>query len=155
MGAIYNINSCVPFIVVTGGIIQDVNEKFIELTGFEKVDLISYQLSVVWHNLFRINTDFNLIDKEMEVILFTKSLEVRFATVSKTKNVYKFIEKPNSRMENKLLFIEKLISDGKFGVAIYAAQDLKLLKASDMYLKYLPAPFNTKEFSYGRCIGEI
>lgn len=161
MGDIYNINGCVPFVVVTGGIIQDVSEKFIELTGFEKVDLISYQLSVVWRNLFRINTDINLINKEMEVTLFTKSLEVRFAAVSKIENmkkneiIYKFIEKPNSRLENKMLFIERLISDGKFGVAIYAAQDFKLLKANDMYLKYLPTPFNTKEFSFGRCLEEI
>lgn len=157
----FNDSKYIPFIVEKDGIIQDVSDMFINFTGFEKDELNNKPISTVWKSLFRIDTDLNFINIGLEIILFTKSLEVRFVTVSKTEDIkkceimYKFIEKANSRIENKMLFIERLIHDGKFGIAIYTAQDFTMLKANQMYLDYLPKLFNTKELAYGKRLTEI
>jgi hypothetical protein len=47
------------------------------------------------------------------------------------------------------------INDNKIGIGIYTAKDIKLIKANQKYLDYLPKPFNTKEVSYGKCIHEF
>lgn len=154
-------NNSVPFLVEKNGIIYDVNDLFIKFTEFEKTELNNKNMFTVWHNVLHINAEFNFVNSDLEVILFTKSLEARFVTVSKIKDtrtdetIYIFIENPDSRLENKLLFIEKMISDEKFGIGIYSAEDLTLLKANETYLSYLPNPFNTKESSYGKQLKEI
>lgn len=161
MGDYFSDSKCIPFIVEKDGIIQEVNDAFIMLTGFDKDELKSNHIRSVWQSLFRNNTGFNFINTEEEIILFTKSLEVRFVTVSKTEDIkksettYRFIEKPNSGLENKLPFVEKLIQDGKFGMAIYTARDFTLLKANQMYLNYIPKSFNTKELAYGKRVTEL
>lgn len=157
----FNDIKCFPFMVEKGGIIQDVSDMFVNLTGFEKNELNNKSISLVWKKFFRINIELNLINTGVEIILFTKALEARFVTISKTEDIkkdevtYIFIEKINSRLENKMLFIERLISDNKFGVAVYTAKDFLLLKASEAYVNYLPKPFNSKENSYGKPLAQI
>ena len=48
-----------------------------------------------------------------------------------------FNEIENSRLDNKLLFVESLINDNKIGIGIYTAGDLKLVKANQKHIKLL------------------
>lgn len=153
-----------PYIRVRDGIIIEVCDKFLDLTGFNRYELLNRSTFTVWNELFRIDIILNfenVIDIEKKEVLFTKQLEVRFVTTKKHENVssgeifYTIIEKENSRLNNKLAFVDKLISDNKIGIGIFTAPDLMLIKANETYLKYLPKPFNLKELAYGKCIKQI
>ncbi|WP_315068914.1 PAS domain-containing sensor histidine kinase [uncultured Clostridium sp.] len=141
--------------------ILDVNDYFLDLTQFSKNELCGKNITEVLQTLFRGNYKINITEEEFEGVIFTKSFDVRFIKVKKYKNfndnitLYIFNELKNSRLDNKLLFIENLINDNKIGIGIYTANDLKLIKANQKYLDYMPKPFNKKELVYGKCIHEF
>jgi signal transduction histidine kinase len=145
-----------PYIIEEKGDIIEVNDMFLDLTEFDKEELLNQCMYTVGKNLLHINMESNFIDNETEVILFTKYFNVRFVTVYKHRSnknneiIYVFVEKANSRLENKFQFVNRLITDGKIGVGIYTAPDLMLIKANQKYLNYLPKPYNTKELVYGK-----
>src|SRR5471030_2153057 len=99
-----------PDILENNGIIIDINDIFLDLTEFNKEDLLDKHISHVWTNLLRINVQLNSIHNETELILFTKSLDVRFVTMQKYNNkdneiIYIFSENLALRLENKLQFL--------------------------------------------------
>ncbi|OOM78713.1 ATP-binding protein [Clostridium sp. BL-8] len=142
-------------------IILDVNDNFLDLTQFSKNELCGKNITDVLQTLFRGNYKINITEEEFDSVIFTKSFAVRFIKVKKYKNfnnnstLYIFNELEDSRLDNKLLFIENLINDNKIGIGIYTANDLKLIKANQKYLDYMPKPFNKKELVYGKCIHEF
>lgn len=150
-----------PFIKEKDGIILDVNDLFLNLTQFSKNELCGKYIADVLDELFKCNNKINANDGETETALFTKTFDVRFVKIEKhvhfnnNINLYIFNEIENSRLDNKLLFVENLINDNKIGIGIYTAHDLKLVKANQKYLGYIPKPFNTKEVAYGKCINEL
>lgn len=150
-----------PLITEKDGFILDVNDLFFELTQFNKNELYGKHIIEVLNELFRCRDKINITDKETQAVLFTKTLDVRFVRINKVEdlknniNLYIFDEIENSRLDTKLLFVEKLINDNKIGIGIYTANDIKLIKANQTYLDYLPKPFNTKEVVYGTCMKEF
>lgn len=150
-----------PLIAEKDGLILDVNDLFFELTQFNKNELYGKHIIEVLNELFRCSDKINITDRETQAVLFTKTLDVRFVRINKVEdlknniNLYIFDEIENSRLDTKLLFVEKLINDNKIGIGIYTANDIKLIKANQTYLDYLPKPFNTKEVVYGTCMKEF
>lgn len=159
-----------PLIKEKDGTILDVNDKFLNLTQFSKNELCGKYITDVLDELFRCNQKINISDEETQATLFTKTFDVRFVNIKKyihsdkiensthfdsNTNLYIFNEIENSRLDNKLLFVENLINDNKIGIGIYTAGDLKLVKANQKYLDYMPKPFNTKEIIYGKCLHEF
>lgn len=150
-----------PFIKEKEGIILDVNDLFLNLTQFSKNELCGKYIAEILDELFKCNNKINAIDGETEAALFTKTFDVRFVKIEQhvhfnnNINLYIFNEIENSRLDNKLLFVENLINDNKIGIGIYTAHDLKLVKANQKYLDYIPKPFNTKEVAYGKCLDEL
>ena len=71
------------------------------------------------------------------------------------EKVYSFIEKPNSRLSDKLTFVEQTFIDNISCVAIYSVPELILLKANQRYLDLMDSPFNKEENSIGRPICKI
>ncbi|MDR3594498.1 ATP-binding protein [Clostridium sp.] len=162
-----------------GGTILDVNDKFCDLTQFSKTELCGKNIIDVLDKLFRCTNQIEITDEETQATLFTKTFDVRFVKIKKythadtiknyshsdkienfahfdnSTNLYIFDEIENSRLDNKLLFVENLINDNKIGIGIFTAADLKLIKANQKYLDYIPEPFNTKEVVYGKCLGEF
>ncbi|WP_297424696.1 PAS domain-containing sensor histidine kinase [Clostridium sp.] len=142
-------------------IILDVNNNFINLTQFSRSELCGKNITKIFNKLFRNSNEINISDKESQAVLFTKTFEVRFINIQKFKgidnitNVYIFNEIENSRLDDKLLFVDNLINDNKMGIGIYTANDFKLIKANQKYLSYMPKPFNTKDIIYGKCIDEF
>jgi len=143
------------------GIIIEVNDNFLNLTQFNRDELYGKSLIKVLNELFRCDYKISVTNKEIETVLFTKNLDVRFINLRKHShyngdiNLYIFNEIENSRLDNKLLFIENLINDNKLRIGIYTAKDMKLIKANQKYFDYLAKPFNTKEIAYGRCLDEL
>lgn len=143
-----------PYIKEKEGIILDVNDLFLNLTQFSKNELCGKYIAEVLDELFKCNNKITAIDEETEAALFTKAFDVRFVKIEKHVdlnndiNLYIFNEIENSRLDNKLLFVENLINDNKIGIGIYTAHDLKLVKANQKYLDFMPRPFNTKELIY-------
>lgn len=150
-----------PFIKEKDGIILDVNDLFLNLTQFSKNELCGKYITEVLDELFKCDNKINANDEEAQVVLFTKTFDVRFVKIEKhvhfnnNINLYIFNEIENSRLDNKLLFVENLINDNKIGIGIYTAHDLKLVKANQKYLDYIPKPFNTKEAAYGKCLDKL
>ncbi|MFL0198853.1 hypothetical protein ACJDU8_25375 [Clostridium sp. WILCCON 0269] len=99
-------------------IIVKVNKEFIDLTNFTKKELFGKSLMEIGQML-RINSQITIdnIDNNYSGYMFTKSLEVREVDISlfyskeTNEKVYTFIEKPNSRLDNKLIFQEQLFTE--------------------------------------------
>jgi len=168
-----------PLIKEKDGTILDANAKFLELTQFSKNELCGKYIADVLDELFRCSQKINITAEETQATLFTKTFDVRFVNIKRyahfdkmknsthsakiensthfdnSINLYIFNEIENSRLDNKLLFVESLINDNKIGIGIFTASDLKLVKANQKYLDYMPKPFNTKEFIYGKFINEF
>lgn len=150
-----------PLIKEKNGVIIDITDNFLTLTEFSKNELCGKNINEILDKLFRSNHKINITNNEIQTVLFTKNLDVRFVKIKKYDhfadniNLYIFNEIENSRLDNKLFFVESLINDNKIGIAIYTAGDLKLIKANQKYLDYMPKPFNTKEAIYGKCISEF
>lgn len=162
MGNDFNNKLIEPYLCSCDSIITEVSKEFIEFTGFAMHELLGKSLLEVGATI-RINLQVlldNITDKYSGYI-FTKSLSAREITISifyskETKDKkYTFIEKPNSRLDDKLIFEKQTLSDNIVGVAIYSVPNLIMLKANQKYLDFHDSPYNEKEISIGLTIREI
>lgn len=167
MGA--NIMECIANISRSGeshlfssnGIITSVNDEFIEFTGFTMGELVGKSLREISH-MIKFNLELNLdnINNRYSGFIFTKFMEAREVNISilldkeKNKQKYIFIEKPNSRFEDKFTFVEQICTENILSVAIYSVPDLKLLKANKTYINIMNPPFNKYENIIGKPIRE-
>jgi len=151
-----------PCLYSRNNIITGVNKEFIELTGFKEDELLGKSQMIVGA-MIRINTQILLhnISSEYSGYIFTKSLSAREVNISlfydkdKNKEMYTFVEKSNSRLDDKLIFEKQTMIDNIEGVAIYSVPDLILLKANQKYLDFHDYPYNEEETSIGLHISEI
>lgn len=152
-----------PYIIEENNIIVEINDAFLNLTKFTREELLNRCTSYVWKDCLRINVGLDFIGNKTEAIYFTKSLDVRFVTIirnkdkSKNKIKYVFIERAdsNSQFDEKIQFINKLITDNRIGVAIFTAPDFMLIKSNTAYMNYFDKPFNSKELAYGKYIHDF
>jgi PAS domain S-box-containing protein len=147
-------------------IITEVNDGFVNLTGFKVGELVGKSISEIG-NMIKFNFESymnheNLINNnKYSGFIFTKYMEARevniFCKYDKEKNrqKYIFVEKLNSRLEEKFIFLEQIFKEGIWSVAIYSAYDLKLLKANKSYISLMKSPFNKYENIIGKSIMEV
>lgn len=158
----FNCSTTEPYLYSCDSIITEVNKGFIDFTGFTMDDLLGKSLMEIG-NIIRINSQILLdsISGEYSGYIFTKLLEAREVNIllingkDTSEKVFTFLEKPNSRLDAKLIFVEQAFIDNISGVAIYSTPDLILLKANQTYLDFLDSPFNNEETSIGRTHREI
>jgi PAS domain S-box len=144
-----------PFILVYENNILDVGKQFLALTGYEKDEVINNDIKHLCHNLrLHVSID-NLEHGHESFFIFTKSLEAREVTMSTIydhqtcEKVYTFDELPNSRLDDKLAFVDQLFKDNNVGCSIYSVPDLILLKSNPKYLEFMEPPYDI----YENCIG--
>ena len=146
------------YLISAQNIVTDIGNCFLELTGYSKDEIIDKDISEVFTRLLRLHQEtFEQIDinNNIECYIFTKCLEVREVTISFLQDqdvnnkIYSIIEKPNSRLDEKLIFEEQLFRDNNVGCSIYSVPDLILLKANQKYLDFMNPPYNIME----KCIG--
>ena len=135
-------------------IVTDFDNGFLELTGYSKEEIEDKEISFVFTKLLRLPEEtYKRINfkSRTECFIFTKTLEAREVTISLLKDpiskakVYIVEEKPNSRLEEKLLFEAQVFLDNKIGCGIYSVPDLKLLKSNQKLQDLKNFLFNKKE----------
>ena len=151
-----------PYFYSCNGLLTDVNREFTDFTGFAVVELIGKSLEQIG-TMLKINSQrlLNNISSVDSIYIFTKSLNAREVNISlfhdteTNGQVYSFVEKPNSRLDDKLIFIEQLIINNITGFAVYSAPDLILLKCNQKYLELVNSPLNNLENSIGNPVSKI
>ena len=162
MGHTFNTKITKPYLYSRDSIIIDVNNQFIDFIGFTREELIGKSLKEVGA-IIRINTQIHLddISHKYSGYVFTKSLDPREVNIAhfydKEANVkiYTFVEKPNTRIDDKMIFMEQTISDNIVGISIYSVPDLIMVKVNQKYLDFHDSPYNEKQTSIGLSIKEI
>lgn len=144
------------------GRVKNVNNIFLDLTGYCANQLINKSVQEVFRNLLRVNVDIRAIkpqDDPITCFLFTRDLEPIEVTIcieiGSHEEIIIIDEKPNSRLFEKVHDTDRMFSDNKMGVCIISVPDLILLKTNDFYLDILNEPFNVKEKAIGKRIEDI
>lgn len=157
----FNKKNVGAYLLAYAGRVKCVSEGFIKLTGFTKVEVLGKALNEIG-NMLKINSQIYLTDikKNYSGFIFGKYLEAIEVNISsfleKETNEYKytFVEKINSRLEDKLMFEKDIFRENIVAAAIYSSKDSILLKANQKYLDFWDAPFNRIENSIGKPIKE-
>ncbi|WP_160691605.1 PAS domain-containing sensor histidine kinase [Clostridium sp. C2-6-12] len=155
-----------PYLCSSNDIITEVNDEFVSLTGFKVGELVGRSISEIINMLkfnFQsyINNENNINNSKYSGFIFTKFLEAREVNISftydkeKNRQKYIFVEKLNSRLEEKFIFLDQIFKEGIWSVAIYSASDLKLLKANKSYIAHMRSPFNKYENVIGKSVMEV
>ena len=132
-----------PCLCSCDSIITKVNKEFVEFTGFTKHELLGKSLMEIGA-IIRVNTQIhlnNIIDIYSGYV-FTKALSAREVNISHfyykevNEEIYTFVEKPNSRIDDKMIFMEQTLSDNMVGISVYSIPDLIMVKVNQKYLDF-------------------
>ena len=162
MEFIYDNKTIQAYLYSCDGIITEVNNEFINFTGFTVNELLGKSLIEVG-DILKLNSQILLsnIKYKYSGFIFTKLHSAREVSISlsygkkTSEKVYTFVEKPNSRLNDKLIFVEQTFIENISGVAVYSVPDLILLKANQKYLEFMDSPLDKEENSIGKSINEI
>ena len=151
-----------PCLYSCNSVITDANQEFLEFTGFIMAEVLGKSLINIGATI-RINKQILLdnISGKYTGYIFTKLLEAREVNISMSygkeaeEKTYTFVEEPNSRLDDKLIFEKQTLLDNIVGVAIYSVPDLIMLKVNQKYLDFHDSPYNEEETSIGLSIREI
>ena len=150
-----------PSLYSLDSIITDVNDEFMDFMGFTKDELLGKSIIEIG-DMLKVNSQIfcDSIYSVNSTFVFTKLLEAREVNIScfyikeTNRKVYTFNEKENSRLEDKLLFVEQTFIENLRGAAIYNVADSILLKVNQRYLDFMEPPFNVEESIIGKSIKE-
>jgi PAS domain S-box-containing protein len=146
-----------PYLYAHNRAVVRIGQAFTDLTGYELSEVFRKDIPEVF-KLLRVNCDFtDLAEAGMntDLYLFTKSFEPIEFTVSISRlpeigdEIYILNEKPDTRLSDKIHFVEALLSDNTLGCSIYSVPDLILLKANFRHLDFMDPPYN----DFNKCIG--
>jgi len=149
-----------PFIVINNNIVVKVSQALINLVEYPIEELLNKNI-VDLFKMLRVspNLDIENIDGQADYFLFTKLLEVKFVNIEVIKKmneqIYVLREKPNSRFEDKINYLNTILSENMSGISIFNYSDQILLKANQMYLDFFDAPYNVPESTFGKPINEF
>ena len=151
-----------PCLYSCDSIITDVNDEFIDFIGFKREQLIGRSLIEIGV-IIRINTQILLenISDCYSGYVFTKLLSARevnitlFYNKESNEKIYTFVEKLNSRLDDKMIFMEQTLSDNIVGISVYSVPDLIMVKVNQKYLNFHDSPYNEERTSIGLSIKEI
>ncbi len=149
-----------PYMTANNEIIIEISQPFLDMVEYPENELLNRNIKEVFGAL-RIGPNFNSdnIENQADYFLFTKSLDAISVNIDVRESIngriYIFSEKSNPRSNIKFTTVEALYSHKIYGVALFSAPDITLLKANDTYMNFLDKPFNSRENSIGRKLCEI
>ncbi len=140
--------------------IQRVTEEFTDITGYQPEEILGKSIEEVFNKLLRSSVCAEeIIETQNDFYIFTKNLEPREVEAEfyfeEGKLSVTLNEKENSRLEEKLPYVEQLYRIEKSGIAVFDAQCFILLKANGTFTEYLSEPYNNKENCIGKDAREI
>jgi PAS domain S-box-containing protein len=149
-----------PHLIVSSQTVTFVSDSLEELTGYPKEALTGAGFDTVLSRLRLTRAGSRLATAgRAEGWMFTKSLEAREVIITRQDNgrdiVYRFTEKPHTRLEEVLAYACRLLEENITGVSIFYARDLTLLKANQTCLDFCDGPDHCPEMTYGRTIDEL
>ena len=158
----YSEKIMIPFLYSCTDIITDVNNEFLNFTEYTWSELVGKSIKEVGTMLkFDLQSLEDKTNNKNSGYIFTKFLnalevDISISHISETNSeLYTFVEKTNSRLNDKLIFIEQMFIDNISGVAIYSVPDLILLRVNQKYLDSSYSKYNKEENSIGKPINEI
>ena len=151
-----------PYFYSCSNIVKGVNKEFLDFTGFTIYELLGKSIIEIG-KMLKINKKI-LVDNisgKYSGYMFTKSLSAREVNISlfhgkeTTGKVYTFVKKPNSRLNDKLIFEEQTFINNLSAVAVYSVPDLILLRTTQKYFDSMDSPFSKAENIIGKPITDI
>lgn len=150
------------FLYSKDNIVTEVDENFINITGYCRRELIGKSLTEISH-ILRIDSQVNLenIKNDCSCYMFTKEFDPKEIRIScktlnsKKEKVYFIEQDSNISVYENFDFAKQLYTDNKTGFALYSAPDLILLKTNENYLNFLDEPYNKIYNSIGKKQKEI
>lgn len=146
----------IPHIITENGIVKNTNYAFSDLTGIRAFDIRSKKIEEVLYNILKIPAYIHLEQNPgvlVETILFTKDLQFRSVSVQVCPTTFSdekavlFIENTGSRLDEKMIFLDRLIQDNHHAIGIFLLPEFILLKANEKMTEFLGLPLNN-------CIGK-
>ena len=134
-----------PYIIEAYNKVEGVNELFLNLTGYERKDILGRKVEEVFIQLLRINIDLENLKYSMECncYMFDIKRTVKEVTLiysaaaaGSELGIYAFKQKKNSLFDEKYPFLELVNSANDTGVALYSVPDFVLLKANKGHYRY-------------------
>lgn len=142
-----------PYMIVAENMIEEINSLFLDLTGYEKKNILGMDVKEVWQQLLRISLNIEDIEDshEADCYMFDRNRNVKEITIRYSemvvseKCVYTFQQKKNIMLEEKFPFFESINLGNNTGVALYSIPDLVLLKANNSYFQHYNKRYKNKE----------
>ncbi len=146
-----------PFLYSKNNIVTEIDNHFINLTGYSNSELIGKSLTEI-SCMLKIDSQIYLenIEYEYTCFMFTKEYEPIEVTIScerlkhNNENIYFIEENKNSRIKERFDFVKQLYTDRKTGISIISVPELIILDVNDNYLNFFDEPYNRID----NCIGK-
>lgn len=150
------------YLMFEEGVVSEAAELLLKYLNYNHEDLIGLNEEEVVFMLSGGNPDVRFAEEPKSFFLFTKSREavlfnVHAYTSSKSinKKLYIFHKIEDLKSCYDLSTLKQLVSNSPFGMAVFSVPDITLFDANHSWLNRLDEPFNKKEESIGKSIGEI
>lgn len=159
MKNIFSKKVTLPYLYSCANIVTEVNKAFVDFTEYTLSELLGKSIKDVENMLkFNLHSTQYTLNNNYSGYIFTKSfnaleVDISISEGSETNDkLYTFVEKPNSRLNDKLIFVEQMFIDNISGIAVYSVPDLILLRANQKYLNFTYSNYNKEENSIGKPI---
>ncbi len=150
-----------PYLLVENDIVTGVGNMLLEQLGYKDNDFIGINELEVLDNLLGAHNKIQPGEDQVPYMLFTKNKNTVFYSIKVCENVsgrqrlYIFLKKETLNIKQDINTLHQLISNSPFGMAVFSVPDIILLNANQSWLNRLDEPYNRKEKSIGKHIGEI
>ena len=149
------------YLVVENGIVTDAGDLLLKYLNYSRDDLVGIYEDEVFGMLTGGNIGAKPEEETKSYFLLTKNKETVFFNIqaysdkSEHKKLYIFQKIENLKTSYDLSIIHQIVSNSPIGVAVFSVPDIILINANQSWLNRLDEPFNRKEESVGKSIGEI
>lgn len=149
-----------PYIIVRNRRIIEVNQKFLDMTEYNELELVGDDLLHILKKI-RVGPSFDIenIKNQSNYFFFTKSLKIKSFNIKEVdeaqEKLYFFLENNDLNIDEKFPFVHEICSDDYYGIAVYSIPEIILLEANEKYVNFIEEPFNKRENCIGKHIWEI
>jgi signal transduction histidine kinase len=149
------------YLVVESGIVTDAGDLLLKYLNYSRDDLVGIYEDEVFGMLTGGNIGAKPEEETKSYILLTKNKKTVFFNIqtysdkSEHNKLYIFQKIENLKTSYDLSIIHQIVSNSPIGVAVFSVPDIILINANQSWLNRLDEPFNRKEESVGKSIGEI
>lgn len=149
----------IAYLIVEKGTVKEAGPLFQEYLKFSADELTGLYEDEVMEMLSGEKKEYKPEEEYNSCLLFTKNKEATFFSINVYENRSKqqklYIFRKESEIKHDLFIIKQLISNSPFGMAVFSVPDMILLNANQSWLNRLDEPYNRKDVSIGKHIGDI